>query len=144
MTKQELAKMIDHTQLSACATNEDIARLCEEARKYGFASVCVNPCYVPTAHDLLDGTDVKVCTVVGFPLGADAAADKTAQARNAVASGADEIDMVVNLGLVKEGDWAGVGRDIAAVVGVGICALGYPAVEPPAPKARKADYIVRV
>lgn len=116
MTKQELAKMIDHTQLSACATTDDIVRLCEEAKKYGFASVCVNPCYVPTAHDLLDGSAIKVCTVIGFPLGADAAADKTAQARNAVASGADELDMVINLGLVKEGDFESVEDDIRVVV----------------------------
>lgn len=116
MTKQEIAKMIDHTQLSACATSADIEKLCLEAKKYGFASVCVNPCYVPMAHDLLDGSEIKVCTVIGFPLGADAAADKTAQARNAVASGADEVDMVINLGMVKEGDFEGVEDDIRVVV----------------------------
>ncbi|MCR5724616.1 MAG: deoxyribose-phosphate aldolase [Treponema sp.] len=116
MTKQDVAKLIDHTQLGACATSADIERLCEEARTYGFASVCVNPCFVPMAHDLLDGNEIKVCTVIGFPLGADAAADKTAQARNAIASGADEIDMVINLGLVKEGDYESVEDDIRVVV----------------------------
>lgn len=116
MNKQEIAKMIDYTLLSPCATTEDIARLCEDARKYGFASVCVNPCFVATAHDLLADSDVKVCTVIGFPMGADATADKAAQARNAVASGADELDMVIDLGLAKEGDFESVADEIRVVV----------------------------
>ena len=116
MTKEELALMIDHTLLAPTATTIDIERLCDEARRYHFASVCVNPCYVATAHDLLVDCDVKVCTVIGFPLGADATADKAAEARNAVASGADEIDMVISLGLVKEHDFEGVEDDIRVVV----------------------------
>lgn len=116
MTRQALAQMIDHTQLSPLATTADIERLCDEARRFGFANVCVNPCYVATAHDLLVDSEVKTCTVIGFPLGAEATADKAAAARNAVASGADEIDMVVNLGLVKEGDFEAVEDEIHVVV----------------------------
>ena len=116
MTKEEVAKMIDYTQLAPTATEADILRLCDEARSYSFAAVCVNPCYVAMAHDLLADCDVKVCTVIGFPLGADATADKAAQARNAVASGADEVDVVINLGLVKEGDFEAVADEIRVVV----------------------------
>lgn len=116
MTKNEIAKMIDHTQLSAVAVQDDIEKLCAEAIKYGFASVCVNPVYVPFAAKLLLGSGVKVCTVIGFPLGADATEDKAAQAANSVEKGADEVDMVINLGATKAGQFAEVERDIFCVV----------------------------
>jgi deoxyribose-phosphate aldolase len=115
MTKNEIAKMIDHTQLSACAGKEDIKKLCSEAIKYGFASCCVNPFYVPLAADLLNGSSVKVCTVIGFPLGANSADDKASQAAMCVSEGADEVDMVVNLGAVKDKDWDAVYEEIYAV-----------------------------
>ncbi len=116
MTKQEIGKMIDHTNLHACATKKDIQKLCDEAKKYSFASVCVNPSYVSFAYEQLKDSDVKVCTVIGFPLGADTIDNKAASAAVAVDEGADEIDMVVNLGLVKDGEWDDVFEDIYAVV----------------------------
>ena len=110
-----IAGMIDHTNLNPCATKKDIERLCAEAEKYGFASVCVNPFYVPLAAGLLRGSPVKVCTVAGFPLGACSADDKAGQAGILVRDGAREIDMVLNLGLVKDGEWDGVFEEIDAV-----------------------------
>ena len=115
MTKKEIAGFIDHTQLSACATEEDIKKLCAEAVKYGFASCCVNPYYVPMAAEILRGTGVKVCTVIGFPLGANSIDDKASQAAMCVSEGADEVDMVVNLGAVKDGKWDEVLEEIYAV-----------------------------
>ena len=111
----ELNKLIDHTLLRADATTEEIVKLCQEARKYNFMSVCVNPFYVPVAKRLLLHTGIKVCTVVGFPLGAASSAAKAAEAALAVKDGADEIDMVINIGYVKDGDWKAVQGDIAAV-----------------------------
>ena len=116
MTTQEIAKMIDHTNLNACATSDEIERLCIEARMNEFASVCVNPSYVSFAAALLVNTGVKVCTVIGFPLGADTIDNKATSTAVAVDEGADEIDMVVNLGFVKEKDWDGVTEEISAVV----------------------------
>jgi len=110
-----VAKMIDHTNLSPCATKKDIEKLCDEAKKYGFASVCVNPFYVPLAASLLENSDVKVCTVVGFPLGAVSIDDKASEAGLLVDEGAREIDMVINLALVKDGEWEDVFEDIYAV-----------------------------
>lgn len=115
MTEKEIAGFIDHTQLSACATEEDIKKLCAEAVKYGFASCCVNPYYVPMAAEILRGTGVKVCTVIGFPLGANSIDDKASQAAMCVSEGADEVDMVVNLGAVKDGKWDEVFEEIYAV-----------------------------
>ena len=115
MTKKEIAGFIDHTQLSACATEDDIKKLCAEAVKYGFASCCVNPYYVPMAAEILRGTGVKVCTVIGFPLGANSIDDKASQAAMGVSEGADEVDMVVNLGAVKDGKWDEVFEEIYAV-----------------------------
>ena len=120
MTKTEIAKIIDHTNLNACATEVDIATLCAEAKKYGFASVCVNPSYVNYAYNLLSDSGVKVCTVIGFPLGADTIDNKAASAAVAVDEGADEIDMVVNLGYVKSKNWDDLYEEIYAVV----CAAG--------------------
>ncbi|WP_373741454.1 deoxyribose-phosphate aldolase [Neisseria sp.] len=109
------AKLIDHTQLAAAATRAQIEKLCREAAEYGFWSVCVNPSRVAEAKALLAGSGVKVCTVVGFPLGASSTQTKAFETRAAVADGADEIDMVMNIGLAKDGDWAAVRADIAAV-----------------------------
>lgn len=111
----KLTSIIDHTLLAADATSAQIARLCQEAREYSFASVCVNSCRVAPARTLLEGCPVKVCTVVGFPLGAMSTRAKAYEAGSAVEDGADEIDMVINVGYVKDGDWDGVLDDIMAV-----------------------------
>jgi len=108
--------MIDHTLLKPEATKDQIVKLCEEAVEFGFASVCINPTYVSLAADLLRNTPVKVCTVVGFPLGASTPLVKAVEARDAIAAGAREIDMVINIGALKSGDDDLVGRDIRAVV----------------------------
>lgn len=112
----ELNKYIDHTLLKPEATNEQITKLCEEARQYNFASVCVNTCYVPLAKQLLAGSDVKVCCVVGFPLGAMDTVSKAFEAKTAVENGAQEVDMVINIGALKDKDYDYVTKDIAAVV----------------------------
>lgn len=112
----ELNKYIDHTLLKPEATKEQITKLCQEARQYDFASVCVNTCYVPLAKELLAGSDVKVCCVVGFPLGAMDTVSKAFEAKTAVANGAQEVDMVINIGALKDKDYDYVTKDIAAVV----------------------------
>ena len=106
----------DSTLLAPTATRDQVLSLCEEAKEAHFASVCVNPYWVPTAHDALQGSGLAVCTVIGFPLGATTTATKEAETRESVAHGANEIDMVMNLGLAKAGDWEGVQDDIRAVV----------------------------
>jgi deoxyribose-phosphate aldolase len=115
---RELAAMIDHTILKADATRADVVKLCAEARQYGFASVCVNGCWVSLAAKELEGSPVKVCTVVGFPLGAMATDAKRAEAEVAVRVGAREVDMVMNVGALKSGDVDAVKLDIAAVAEV--------------------------
>lgn len=115
-TKSAVAKTIDHTLLKPIATAEQIRELCAEARANRFASVCVNPVWVPLASRELAGSDVLVCTVVGFPLGANAAETKAAEAALAVKHGAREVDMVVNVGALKGGDHRAVEEDIRAVV----------------------------
>ncbi len=110
-----LAKLIDHTLLKPAATQADIERLCNEARQYGFCSVCVNPYWVKFAKKQLQGTDVKVCTVIGFPLGACSTAAKAFETKDAIANGADEIDMVINIGALKSHDCATVLNDIQSV-----------------------------
>ena len=112
----QLAALIDHTLLKPDATAAEIEALCAQAREYGFCSVCVNSGWVPRCVDLLRGSGVKVCTVVGFPLGAMDARSKAFEAREAVAQGADEIDMVINIGALKSGDLERVARDIRGVV----------------------------
>lgn len=112
----ELNKYIDHTLLKPEATKEQITKLCQEARQYDFASVCVNTCYVPLAKQLLAGSDVKVCCVVGFPLGAMDTVSKAFEAKTAVENGAQEVDMVINIGALKDKDYDYVTKDIAAVV----------------------------
>lgn len=116
MKKAEIAAMIDHTQLKAFATTDQIRQLCSEAAEYHFASVCVNPCHVALAAQLLRGSGVKVCTVIGFPLGANTPETKAFETRDAIANGAQECDMVINVGALKEGNIALVERDIRAVV----------------------------
>jgi deoxyribose-phosphate aldolase len=113
---RELARLIDHTLLKPDATPEEVAQLCREAIEYGFASVCVNPGNVVQAATLLKGTAVKVCTVIGFPLGATTPTAKALETRDAVANGAEEIDMVINVGALKAGNYDLVFRDIQGVV----------------------------
>lgn len=116
MDKKTIAAMIDHTLLKPEATPAQIEKLCAEAAEYHFASVCVNPVYIPLAARLLKDTGVKVCCVVGFPLGAIAPEQKAAEAASCAAMGAEELDMVIHVGAAKAGDWALVQRDIEGVV----------------------------
>lgn len=116
ISKKELARFIDHTLLKPEATPEDIIRLCRQAKDFGFATVCVNPCYVSIAAEELAGCSTGVCTVVGFPLGASDPAVKAAEAAAAVRAGAAEVDMVLNIGFLKGGLKAQVQADIAGVV----------------------------
>ncbi len=110
-----IARMIDHTLLKPEATPDDIKKLCQEARTYNFASVCINPSFVPMCKDLLKGSNVKVCTVIGFPLGATTTEVKRAEAEQALKSGAQEIDMVINIGMLKQGNYDYVFNDINQV-----------------------------
>ncbi|EJL47188.1 deoxyribose-phosphate aldolase [Brevibacillus sp. CF112] len=111
----QLNKFIDHTLLKPEATQEMIDKLCAEAKEHDFMSVCVNPYWVKRSAELLAGTDVKVCTVIGFPLGANTTAAKVAETRDAIANGATEVDMVLNVGALKSGDLETVKQDVAAV-----------------------------
>lgn len=113
---RDIARLIDHTLLKADASQDQIAQLCYEARTYHFASVCVNPAHVKLAAQLLKGSDVPVCTVVGFPLGATAATVKAFETQQAIRDGAREIDMVINIGALKSEDYQVVYEDIASVV----------------------------
>ena len=109
-------KMIDHTVLKADTPLETVKRICDEAMEYGFASVCINPCHVAYCADYLKDSDVNVCTVIGFPLGANTSAVKAFETKNAIANGADEIDMVMNIGALKDKNYDLVRDDIKAVV----------------------------
>jgi len=113
---ERISDLIDHTLLKPDATSEQIINLCEEAKEYSFASVCVNPVNVRLASELLRGVLVKVCTVIGFPLGAATSIVKAIETRDAIANGASEVDMVINVGALKSGDYDLVRRDIEAVV----------------------------
>jgi deoxyribose-phosphate aldolase len=110
-----IAKMIDHTALKADTTKDTIEKLCKEASEYKFASVCVNPTWVETAAKLLKGSDVKVCTVIGFPLGANTPETKAFETKDAIEKGATEVDMVINIGALKDKNDELVERDIRAV-----------------------------
>ena len=112
----DLARMIDHTLLKPDATAAQIRQLCQEARQYGFAAVCVNPAWVSLCAELLQGTPVRVCTVIGFPLGATLTTVKAFEAEQAIALGACELDMVINIGALKSKDYRTVEQDIEAVV----------------------------
>jgi len=109
------SKYIDHTQLKPDATKEKIIALCNEAAQYDFASVCVNPCWIELCREQLKDTDVKVCTVIGFPLGAMTTAAKVFETKDAIEKGAEEIDMVINVGRLKDGDDEYVTNEIAAI-----------------------------
>jgi deoxyribose-phosphate aldolase len=115
MTREELAAKIDHTMLKPAAAEQDIETLCSQAREYHFWSVCVNSCWVSRAKQRLAGSGVKVCAVAGFPLGAMSTAAKAEEARIAAEDGADEIDMVINIGFLKSGNAGAVEEDIRAV-----------------------------
>lgn len=109
-------KMIDHTVLKADTPLETVKRICDEAMEYGFASVCINPCHVAYCADYLKDNDVNVCTVIGFPLGANTSAVKVFETKDAIANGADEIDMVMNIGALKDKNYDLVRNDVKAVV----------------------------
>lgn len=111
----ELNKYIDHTVLKATANKEDIRKLCEEARKYNFYSVCVNGCYVNDTKNYLEGTDVKVAAVVGFPLGAMTTTSKVFEAKEAIENGASEIDMVINVAKLKDQEYDYVREEIRQI-----------------------------
>lgn len=112
----ELSKYIDHTLLKSDATESQIEKLCQEAAEYNFKSVCINPAWVSKAKELLTDSESLVCTVIGFPLGANSKDVKVYEAKQAVKDGADEIDMVINISRAKDGDWAYVLDEIEAVV----------------------------
>ncbi|PKK40317.1 Deoxyribose-phosphate aldolase [Clostridiaceae bacterium JG1575] len=115
-TKQELAKTMDHTLLRADATKKEVEKLCQEALEWGTFSVCINPCNIPLAKELLAESQVAVCTVVGFPLGQMTTEAKAFETAEAVFAGADEVDMVINVGRLKDGDFDYVRDDIQSVV----------------------------
>ena len=114
-----LAKVIDHTLLKPTATRDQIETLCREAAEHGFCSVCVNPYWVPLAAKMLKGTGVKTCTVIGFPLGANTTEVKVFEAKTALENGADELDMVINIGALKSKDYDTVLQDIRALRALG-------------------------
>lgn len=116
MVRQSVASMIDHTLLKPEATRQEILTLCTEAKEYQFASVCVNPVWVPFVVETLQGSSVAVCTVIGFPLGASTIDTKIAETKEAVLNGAMEIDMVINIGLLKSGDRETIKKEIQAIV----------------------------
>lgn len=118
MTRSELAKYIDHTVLKADADSEALRKLCAEAREYSFASVCVNPVRVREAKALLEGSGVAVCTVVGFPLGQNTVKVKGFEALEAIENGASEIDYVLNVAKVKDGDWDYIRHEMAALTAI--------------------------
>jgi len=113
---KNLASKIDHTLLKPDATPDEIKELCTEAKKFGFASVCVNPGYVSLCSSILEGTDVRICTVIGFPLGATTTEVKRFETEQAIKNGATEIDMVINVGRLKQGDHGYVQNDVSQIV----------------------------
>ena len=115
MNAKQLAQYIDHTALTAEKNEQDILKLCDEAIEHGFYSVCINSGYIPLAKEKLAGTNVKICTVVGFPLGANLSSVKAFETAQAIKAGANEIDMVINVGLIKSQKWDAVKQDIQAV-----------------------------
>lgn len=114
--KQNIAKMIDHTILKAFSTRQDVIKVCREAKEYGFFSVCINPTHIELAKKELEGSNVKVCTVIGFPLGANTSEVKAFETKDAIAKGAHEVDMVINIGALKDKNYDLVYNDIKAVV----------------------------
>lgn len=116
LDKAIIASMIDHTILKPEAKKEDIEKICEEAKLNGFKSVCVNPCWVSLSSQILSDTDVKICTVIGFPLGANTSSVKAFETKEFINNGCDEIDMVINIGFLKDKKYDAVKSDIKAVV----------------------------
>lgn len=116
VTGAQLARMIDHTLLKPESTEEQVIELCQEAIEYNFATVCINPSWVPLAHRELSGTKVGITTVIGFPLGATSTYTKISETRDTIAAGATEVDMVINIGALKSGDHKTVKKDIEGVV----------------------------
>ncbi|WGE89166.1 deoxyribose-phosphate aldolase [Actinobacillus arthritidis] len=116
MKPNEIAKFIDHTALTAEKTEQDILRLCDEAVENQFFSVCINSGYIPLAKQKLASSNVKICTVVGFPLGANLSSVKAFEAKEAIKAGAEEVDMVINVGLIKSNKWEAVKADIQEVL----------------------------
>ncbi|HOC53128.1 MAG TPA: deoxyribose-phosphate aldolase [Caldisericia bacterium] len=115
MNKKDLARLIDHTLLKSEIKIEDIKKLCEEALKYQFYSVCINPCYVKTAKEFLKNSDIKICTVISFPLGASTIKTKIYEATEAIENGADEIDMVMNIGMFKSNKYEYIYEEISSI-----------------------------
>ena len=115
MTPNQLAQYIDHTALTAEKNEQDILTLCNEAIEHGFYSVCINSSYIPLAKEKLAGSNVKICTVVGFPLGANLTSVKALETQESIKAGANEIDMVINVGWIKSQKWDAVKQDIQAV-----------------------------
>lgn len=115
MKKEQLSKFIDHTILKAEASKEEVRKLCEEAKEYNFMSVCINPCNISLAKEILVGSEVKVCTVVGFPLGCTTTECKVFETEDALNKGAEEIDMVINIGRLKDKDYDYVESEIKAI-----------------------------
>lgn len=134
MTVGRLAATIDHTNLHPDSTKADIQRLCQEARKYRFASVCISPTWIPLAVELLADSPVRVCTVIGFPSGATLSNEKAFETAEAIAAGADEVDMVINIGRLKDGDDEYVQSEIAAVVRAARAAADARPLRPDLPK----------
>ena len=116
MTAKQIAHYIDHTALTAEKTDADILKLCDEAIEHQFFSVCINSCHIPLAKQKLAGSNVKICTVVGFPLGANLSSVKAFETQEAIAAGANEIDMVINVGWIKSNKWSAVKEDIQTVL----------------------------
>lgn len=116
MEAKDIAKMIDHTALNSDKTESDIKQLCQEAVSNGFYSVCINACHIPFAKNILINSHVKICTVIGFPLGATLTAVKAFEAAEAIKEGAEEVDMVINIGWIKSAKWEAVEQDIVAVL----------------------------
>ncbi len=112
----QIAKIIDHTVLKATTTEQEVVKICQEAKEYGFFSVCINPTHIELAKKELENSDVKVCTVIGFPLGANTKEVKAFETRDAISKGADEVDMVINIGALKDKKYDLVYEDIKAVV----------------------------
>ena len=115
MDKKELARLIDHTLLKSDAKIDDIKKLCDEAIKYNFYSVCINPCYIKIAKDFLENSDIKITTVISFPLGASSIYVKIKEAEDAILNGADEIDMVMNIGMFKSSNYDYIYEEISSI-----------------------------
>lgn len=118
LTREQLAKTIDQTLLSPTATLQAIHGLCVTAKRNHFAAVCINPSYIPIAKKVLSGSDVKICSVVGYPLGANSIETKVFEARDNVKKGADELDIVVNIGMIKSGNYSYIEKEIGIIISV--------------------------